>query len=270
MPDVLNSTPSSDAIRILVAEGHGLARAGLAALLESQPDIRVVAEAATGEEAVEEARRTGPDVVLIDIDLPGLDARDATRRIVDACDGEVAALLLVPADQDDAVSAGLRAGATGLLLKDAEPGELVAAVRVVARGEVLLAPALAAHLVSDYLSRPARLDTTPEQLEELTPREREVVALVACGLSNEEIAARLVVTRATAKTHVSRALLKLDARDRAQLVVLAYETGLVRPGPRRREAMLHRESPASRARQVRRPSLAITPRRALQPMPIAA
>ena len=172
--------------------------------------------------------------------------------------------MLLAADQDDAVSAGLRAGATGLLLKDAEPDELVAAVRVVARGEVLLAPALAVHLVADYLSRPERLDTTPEQLEELTPREREVVALVACGLSNEEIAERLVVTRATAKTHVSRALLKLDARDRAQLVVLAYESGLVQPGPRRHDATLHRDGPASRARRVSRPSVATTPPHALQ------
>jgi DNA-binding NarL/FixJ family response regulator len=264
MTDVLPATPSIDAIRILVAEGHGLVRAGFGALLEGQPDMCVVAEAASGEEAVDEARRTNPDVVLIDIDLPGLDARDTTRCIVRDRAGEVAALMLVPTGQDDVVTAGLRAGATGLLLKDAEPAELVTAVRVIARGEVLLAPALAAHLVSDYLSRPARLDTTPEQLEVLTPREREVVALVACGLNNEEIAERLVVTRATAKTHVSRALLKLDARDRAQLVVLAYETGLVRPGPRRRDAMLHREGPASRARQVIRPSVATTPRRALE------
>lgn len=267
MIDVLPSPQSSpEVIRILVAEGHGLVRAGFRALLERQPGMRVVAEAATGEDAVDEARRTAPDVVLIDIDLPGLDARDATRRIIDERAGEVAALILVPADQDDAVSAGLRAGATGLLLKDAEPDELVCAVRVVARGEVLLAPALAAHLVSDYLSRPERLDTTPEQLEELTPREREVVALVACGLSNEEIAERLVVTRATAKTHVSRALLKLDARDRAQLVVLAYETGLVQPGPRRRDAMLNRAEPASRARRVSRPAVAMTPRRSLHPV----
>jgi DNA-binding NarL/FixJ family response regulator len=266
MTDVPTSTPPADAIRILVAEGHGLVRAGFRTMLERRPGMRVVAEAATGEEAVDEARRTSPDVVLIDIDLPGLDAHDATRRIVDDRDGGVAALMLVPSDQEDAVSGGLRAGATGLLLKDAEPDELVAAVRVVARGEVLLAPALAAHLVCDYLSRPERLDTTPEQLEELTPREREVVALVACGLSNEEIAERIFVTRATAKTHVSRALLKLDARDRAQLVVLAYETGLVQPGPRRREAMLHRDGPASRARRVSRPSVAITPRRALQPL----
>ena len=266
MTDVLSITPSSDVIRILVAEGHGLVRAGLRALLEGQTDMQVVAEAATGEVAVGEARRTCPHVVLIDVDLPGLDAHEATRRIIDERDGGVAALMLVPVDQDDAVSAGLRAGATGLLLKDADPDELVAAVRVVARGEVLLAPALAAHLVADYLSRPERLDTTPEQLEELTPREREVVALVACGLSNEEIAERLVVTRATAKTHVSRALLKLNARDRAQLVVLAYETGLVRPGPRRRDAMLHREGPASRARQVTRPRVTLTPRSALQPL----
>ncbi len=265
MTDVLSST-RPDAIRILVAGGHGLVRAGFRALLERQADMRVVAEAATGEEAVGEARRTAPDVVLMDVDLPGLDARDATRRIIDERAGGVAALMLLPPDLDDAVSCGLRAGATGLLLKDAEPDELVAAVRVLARGEVLLAPTLAAHLVADYLSRPERLDTTPEQLQELTPREREVVALVACGLSNEEIAERLVVTRATAKTHVSRALLKLDARDRAQLVVLAYESGLVRPGPRRHDALLPRAVPASRARRVVHPRVAGTPRRTLQPL----
>jgi DNA-binding NarL/FixJ family response regulator len=138
--------------------------------------------------------------------------------------------MLMTSEDDEAVFGALRAGATGLLLKDADPDELVAAVRVVADGEALLAPGLASRLVADFMSRPERLRSTPEELEELTAREREVVGLVACGLSNEEIAEQLVVTRATAKTHVSRALCKLHARDRAQLVVLAYEAGLVRPG----------------------------------------
>ena len=140
--------------------------------------------------------------------------------------------MLLGSRSDDTVLAALRAGATGLLLKDDEPADLIEAVRVVAAGDAVLAPSLARTLVADFLSRPERLDTSPKQLEELTPREREVVGLVACGLSNEEIAEQLVVTRATAKTHVSRALCKLHARDRAQLVVLAYEAGLVLPGPR--------------------------------------
>jgi DNA-binding NarL/FixJ family response regulator len=199
--------------------------------------MSVVAEAATGDEAVAEAERTIPDVALIDMALPGLDAIEATRRMLDRLGADdLRVLLLLTAAPDHAVFSSLRAGASGLLLKDARPGDLVNAVRVVARGEVLLAPFVAGRLVADFLSRPDRIDSPPEQLEELTPREREVVSLVACGLSNEEIAERLVVTRATAKTHVSRALRKVHARDRAQLVVLAYETGLVRPRPGRHDA----------------------------------
>jgi DNA-binding NarL/FixJ family response regulator len=149
-------------------------------------------------------------------------------RTVQKCATRV--VMLMTSESDEAVFGALRAGATGLLLKDAGPDELVTAVRVVARGDAQLAPGLASRLVADFMSRPERLRATPAELEELTAREREVVALVACGLSNEEIAEQLVVTRATAKTHVSRALCKLHARDRAQLVVLAYEAGLVRPG----------------------------------------
>jgi DNA-binding NarL/FixJ family response regulator len=210
-------------LRVVIAEGQGLVRAGLRLLLERQDDMVVNGEAATAEEAVAVARETAPDVVLMDLDLPG-GSVEAAHRI------EAHVVMLMTSQTDEAVFGALRAGATGLLLKDADPGELVSAVRVVAGGDAQLAPELTSRLVADFMSRPERLRSTPEQLAELTAREREVVALVACGLSNEEIAEQLVVTRATAKTHVSRALCKLHARDRAQLVVLAYEAGLVRPG----------------------------------------
>jgi len=218
-------------LRVLVAEGQSLVRAGFRALLEHQDDMVVTAEAATSDEAVAATRTTAPDVVLIDLDLPGTGGIEATRRLLaEVPAGATRVVMLMRSDTDEAVFGALRAGATGLLLKDAEPDELVEAVRVVARGEALLAPGLASRLVADFRSRPERLRAVPAQLEELTAREREVVTLVACGLSNVEIAEQLVVTRATAKTHVSRALYKLHARDRAQLVVLAYEAGLVRPG----------------------------------------
>ncbi len=218
-------------LRVLVAEGQGLFRAGLRVLLDSQDGIVVVAEAATGEEAVTATRASGADVVLMDLDLPAIGGIETTRRLLeDLPDAATHVVMLMTSESDEAVFGALRAGATGLLLKDAVADELIAAVRVVARGEALLSPGPAARLVADVVSRPERLRATPEELEELTAREREVVALVACGLSNEEIGEQLVVTRATAKTHVSRALCKLHARDRAQLVVLAYEAGLVRPG----------------------------------------
>jgi DNA-binding NarL/FixJ family response regulator len=221
-------------IRVLIAEPEGLFRAGVRFLLERQDGIAVVAEAATGSEAVAAAAAARPDVVLMDAALPERDGLEVTRQIIaGAAPEHTGVLLLMASPGEDLVFQALRAGATGLLLKDAEPEALVEAVRVVAAGETLLAPPLTGRLVDDFLSRPDRLNSTPEQMDELTAREREVVSLVACGLSNEEIAERLVVTRATAKTHVSRALCKLHARDRAQLVVLAYESGLVRPGPRR-------------------------------------
>jgi DNA-binding NarL/FixJ family response regulator len=220
-------------IRVLVAEGEGLVRAGLRVLLGRQDGISVVGEAATVAEAVDAAQHTRPDVVLMDLALPGGDGLGATRRILaDTAPGDVRVLMLATSGADDAVFPGLRAGAAGLLVKDAEPRELVRAVHLVAAGEAVLAPGMARRLVAEFLSHPERLQSSAEQLEDLTAREREVVSLVACGLSNEEIAERLVVARATAKTHVSRALYKLHARDRAQLVVMAYESGLVRPGPR--------------------------------------
>lgn len=217
------------AVRVLIAEGGRLARAGLRALLENSEGFIVVAEAATADMAVSEAIDARPDVVLVGA---GLDGVEATQRILAATDTGV--VLLMSAAVDEHVFAALRVGVRGLVLGDAEPGALAEAVRVVGRGGTLLAPAFASRLVADFLSRPERLRSTPKQLGELTAREREVVELVACGLSNDEIAERLVVTRATAKTHVSRALLKLHARDRAQLVVLAYECGLVYPAPRPR------------------------------------
>jgi DNA-binding NarL/FixJ family response regulator len=217
-------------LRLVVAEGQGLVRAAFRVLLE-QEGMLVTAAAATADEAVRATRATAPDVVLVDLDLPDAGGVEATRQLLEAApDGATHVVMLMTSDSDEAVLGALRAGATGLLLKDADPGELLAAVRVVARGDAQLAPGLATRLVADFMSRPERLRCTPAELGELTAREREVVALVACGLSNEEIAEQLVVTRATAKTHVSRALLKLHARDRAQLVVLAYEAGLVRPG----------------------------------------
>jgi DNA-binding NarL/FixJ family response regulator len=218
-------------LRVVIAEGQGLVRAGFRVLLEHQDGMVVAAEAATGDEAVAATRATAPDVVLMDLDLPGGGGIEAARRVVEGMpDGASRVVMLLTSDSDEAVFGALRAGATGLLLKNAGPDELVSAVRVVARGDAQLAPGVASRLLADFMSRPEGLHATPAQLEELTAREREVVALVASGLSNEEIAERLVVTRATAKTHVSRALCKLHARDRAQLVVLAYEAGLVRPG----------------------------------------
>jgi DNA-binding NarL/FixJ family response regulator len=204
-------------MRVVVADGQGLVRAGLRVLLERESDV---VEAASADEVVALAHSTAPDVVVVDLDLPG-GGLEAVRRI------DAPVVMLLPDDRE--LFAALRAGATGLLLKDGDASELRAAVRAAADGEAMLAPPLARRVVADFLARPERLQRTPEQLAELTAREREVMALVACGLSNEEIAERLVVTRATAKTHVSRALCKLGARDRAQLVVLAYEAGLVAP-----------------------------------------
>jgi DNA-binding NarL/FixJ family response regulator len=235
--DLRASRARTESLRVLIAEGQGLVRAGIRALLDRQAGVSVTAVASTSEEAEAAARETRPDVVVMDLDLPGTGGMSVTRRIV-AEDPRAAipVVMLMTSESDEAVFGALRAGATGLLLKDADPAELVAAVRAAANGDAVLAPALARRVIADFLARPERMSCTPEELEELTDREREVMALVACGLSNEEIAERLVVTRSTAKTHVSRALCKLRARDRAQLVVLAYEAGLVRPGTPRLDA----------------------------------
>ncbi|WP_306370958.1 response regulator transcription factor [Nocardiopsis sp. CC223A] len=219
-----------DTIDVLVADDQTLVRAGFRSIIEGEPDLRVVAEAGDGAQAVQAAARTRPDVVLMDIRMPGTDGLEATRRI--AADPRLAGVrvvILTTFDLDEYVYAALRAGAAGFLLKDTEPTELLHAVRVAARGDALLAPAVTRRLIAEFADRIKEPPPTA-RLAGLTEREREVLAAVAAGLSNEELAARLVVSPATAKTHVSRVLAKLGARDRAQLVVIAYETGVVRPG----------------------------------------
>ena len=219
-------------IRVLVADDQTLVRAGFRVLVESASDLEVVGEAGDGVQAVELADQHRPDVVLMDIRMPGMDGLEATRRIVALDQAEdVRVLVLTTFDLDEYVYEALRAGASGFLLKDTPPAELLAAIRVVAAGEALLAPSITRRLIAEFARRPEPAATaTPAALAALTDREREVLALVARGLSNAEIAELLVVSTATAKTHVSRVLAKLQARDRAQLVMLAYETGLVTPG----------------------------------------
>jgi DNA-binding NarL/FixJ family response regulator len=217
----------SGSSRVVLADGEALVRAGLRALLEGGGTVTVVGEAATGEEAIALAHRLSPDVVLIDVGLPGLDPVETTRRLL--ADLGVAVMLLTVSETDERIFAALRAGASGLVLKDAEPGELLRAVAVLARGDALLSPRVASRLIADFASRPEPSQPSCELLEMLTVREREVVALVAIGLSNDEIAAELVVSPATARTHVSRAMVKLGARDRSQLVVFAYQSGVVTP-----------------------------------------
>jgi DNA-binding NarL/FixJ family response regulator len=217
-------------IRVVLADDQALLRAGLRALIEAEDDLAVVGEAANGREAVSVVRATRPDVVLMDIRMPDLDGLEATRAI--AADPELAptrVIILTTFDLDEYVFEAIRIGASGFLVKDTEPVELLQGIRAVARGDALLSPGVTRQLIGEFASR-SRVTRPPELLAPLTEREREVVALVGAGLSNDEIAARLVVSPATAKTHVSRAMLKLRARDRAQLVVMAYETGLVRPG----------------------------------------
>jgi DNA-binding NarL/FixJ family response regulator len=217
-------------ISVVLADDQALVRAGFRALLDAQDDIEVVGEADDGEEAIRLAAELTPDVVLMDIRMPGVDGLSATRRI--AADERLAGtrvVILTTFGLDEYVFEAIRAGASGFLVKDTEPEELVQAVRVVAGGEALLSPSVTRRLIAEFAAR-AKEPQASDVLEELTDREREVLALVAGGLSNDEIAERLVVSPATAKTHVSRTMGKLRARDRAQLVVVAYESGLVRPG----------------------------------------
>ncbi|TMR92219.1 response regulator [Nonomuraea basaltis] len=214
-------------ISVLLADDQRLVRAGFRLMLEGEPDLAVVGEAGDGEEAVRLARAGAPDVVLMDVRMPGLDGIQATRRIVtDPALGGVKVVILTTFDMDEYVYGALRAGASGFLLKDTEPMELIHAVRVAARGDALIAPAVTRRLIAEFAGRVTR--PVPE-LSGLTEREREVLGLIASGLSNDEIAERLVLSPATVKTHVSRILPKLGARDRAQLVVVAYESGLVTP-----------------------------------------
>lgn len=215
-------------IDVVLVDDQALLRAGFRALIEAQDDLRVVAEAADGAEAVRLVRTHRPDVVLMDIRMPGLDGLEATRQIV-ADDPDTRVIILTTFDLDEYVFEAVRIGASGFLVKDTEPAELLAGIRAVADGDALLSPGVTRRLIAEFAGR-SRRPTDTSALEPLTEREREVVALVGHGLSNDEIAERLVVSPATAKTHVSRAMLKVHARDRAQLVVLAYESGLVRPG----------------------------------------
>jgi DNA-binding NarL/FixJ family response regulator len=222
--------------RVLLADDQALVRAGFRALLDAQDDIAVVGEAADGAEAVELARRARPDIVLMDVRMPRMDGLEATRRITAERDlADTRVVVLTTFELDDYVFGALRAGASGFLLKDIDPPDLLRAIRVVALGEALLAPRLTRRLIEAFVEQDRAAPSTAgasDQLQELTPREREVLALVGRGLSNAEIADELVLSPLTAKTHVARLFSKLDARDRAQLVVIAYETGLVVPGER--------------------------------------
>ena len=217
-------------IRVLLADDQPLLRAGFKVLIDSQPDLQVVGEASDGREAVELAKATQADVVLMDIRMPGTDGLAATRLITEDEDlAGVHILILTTFEIDEYVFQALRCGASGFMGKSAQADELLAAIRVISRGEALLSPAATRALIARYLAFPQHTDLPqPGQLTALTNREREVVALVAAGLSNDEIAAYLVLSPATAKTHVNRAMVKLGARDRAQLVVIAYQSGLVR------------------------------------------
>ncbi len=217
-------------IRVLLADDQALVRAGFAALLDAQDDLQVVGEAADGAAAIELVRKHRPDVVLMDIRMPHTDGLAATRAIAaDPALAHVRVVILTTFELDEYVFEALRAGATGFLVKHTEPAELIRAVRTVAAGEALLSPGVTRRLIAEFADR-AKEPPASTQLGALTDREREVVAVVAQGLSNDEIAARLYLSPATVKTHVNRAMAKLAARDRAQLVVLAYEAGLVRPG----------------------------------------
>ncbi|NUP65877.1 MAG: response regulator transcription factor [Nonomuraea sp.] len=220
-------------IKVLLADDQALVRAGFRSLLGRSKDLTVVGEAATGDEAVRQARATEPDVILMDIRMPGMDGIEATRRVL-AERPATKVIILTTFDTDEHVFAALRAGASGFLTKEVAPAELRHAVAVVAEGEALLSPSVTRRVVREFAHRPAPLNgdalTGLTALTVLTAREREVVRLVAEGLSNDQIASRLVISPLTAKTHITRALMKLNVRDRVQLVILAYESGLVRPG----------------------------------------
>jgi DNA-binding NarL/FixJ family response regulator len=219
-------------IRVAVVDDQALLRAGFGVLLESATDIDIVGSAANGAEAIDLVLHTQPDVVLMDIRMPVMDGLEATRRILadDRCVG-VRVLILTTFDLDEYVFAALRAGASGFMLKDTPPAELLAGVRLVATGEALLSPSITKHLIETFIRRPSEtIEAQSSAMDVLTDRERDVLALVARGLSNAEIGSELYVSPATVKTHVARILTKLGARDRAQLIVIAYESRLVRPG----------------------------------------
>ena len=219
------------ALRVVLADDQVMIRSGLRALLAAEPDLEVVAEASDGRQALAAVRAEHPDVVVMDIRMPVLDGLEATREIAaDPALSGVRVLVLTTYDEDALVFEAIRAGAAGFLLKDAEPTELLRGIRIAAAGDTLLAPQAARRLVAAFAASPAPQGPAAGALELLTDREREVVALVGRGLSNDDIAERLVISPATARTHVSRAMVKLGARDRSQLVVFAYESGLIHPG----------------------------------------
>ncbi len=220
-------------LRVLIVDDQALVRAGFRMILEAEEDVEVVGEAADGREAVAEAQRLKPDVVLMDVRMPEMDGIEATRRLL-AEDGAAAKIVMLTTfDMDEYVYDALRAGASGFLLKDVPPEQLVAGIRAVASGDALLAPSVTRRVIEEFVRRPpasVRTPTLPPKLSELTTRELEVLKLIARGLSNSEIAKELFVSETTVKTHVGHVLTKLDVRDRVQAVVLAYESGLVEPG----------------------------------------
>jgi DNA-binding NarL/FixJ family response regulator len=217
-------------VEVLIADDQALVRGGLRKIIDSEPDMRVVGEAGDGVDAVEAAARAKPDVALMDIRMPRLDGIEATRRIVARAGEEVRVLILTTFGLDEYVYEALRAGASGFMLKDSPPEELVDAVRVVSTGAALLAPAVTRSVIEEFARRSPRQEVDSPRLAELTERELEVLKLLTRGRSNAEIASDLVVSEATAKTHVAHVLMKLDVRDRVQAVIFAYESGLVQPG----------------------------------------
>jgi DNA-binding NarL/FixJ family response regulator len=216
-------------VRVLIADDQALVRAGFRMILEAEDDFEVVGEAGNGEQAVSESRRLEPDVVLMDVRMPDVDGIEATRRLLGEANGIPRVVMLTTFDMDEYVYDALRAGASGFLLKDVPPEQLVDGIRAVASGDALLAPAVTKRVIAEFVRRPPSRATARE-FADLTARELEVLRLIARGLSNAEIAAELVVSETTVKTHVARVLMKLDLRDRVQAVVLAYESGLVEPG----------------------------------------
>jgi DNA-binding NarL/FixJ family response regulator len=221
------------AVRIVIADDHEVVRSGFAELLDTQPDFTVIGTASNGREAVRISRALRPDVVLMDIRMPGMDGIEATRQLMRASSDGPRVLVLTTFDLDEYVYDALRAGASGFLLKDVTAERLIDAVHIIAAGDALLAPAITRRLIGEFAQRPTTRTHPAPTLDELTPRETEVLQLVATGSSNAEIAKQLIVTEETIKTHVSRVLGKLGLRDRTQAVVVAYESGLVVPGARR-------------------------------------